>query len=123
MRKLSSQRHGKFNNSGRYNHVLDFIIRYKKDNDGAGPTVREIGAACGISSNSVVNYAVNHLLNAGLVYVTPNGHIGVTGGRWQMETVESVLSSPLPGTALDKVGSEPSRIVPFELAAQGLEQK
>lgn len=70
---------------GRYNHILDFIIHYKENNDGAGPTIREIGVGCGISSTSVVNYAVNRLLDSGLIYLTPKGHIGVRGGKWSYE--------------------------------------
>ena len=69
---------------GRYDHIIDFIVSYKARNDGAGPTIREIGAACWISSTSVVNYAINRLLESGLRYVTPNGHIGVVGGAWTM---------------------------------------
>lgn len=85
MRKFTkSTDHSNYKYYGRYNHVLEFIIHYKTQNDGAGPTIREICAACWISSTSVVNYAINRLLDAGLIYVTPNGHIGVTGGAWTM---------------------------------------
>lgn len=104
---------------GRYNHVLDFIVRYKSENDGAGPTIREIGDACRISSTSVVNYAINRLLDSGLIYLTPNGHIGVRGGNWQMKPEETPEAEGEPGTALTVIADNP----PFELVAAGLERR
>lgn len=100
---------------GRYNRVLDFIVRYNSENDGAGPTIREIGAACHISSTSVVNYAVNRLLDSGLIYLTPNGHIGVRGGNWQMKLEETPENEP--GAALMVTEDR----TPFENVAQALE--
>ncbi len=44
----------------RQQHMLDFIRRYWKEH-GYPPTLREIGAAVGISSTSVVNYNLERL--------------------------------------------------------------
>lgn len=111
--------HRNYKYDGRYNHILDFIIRYKTQNDGAGPTIREIGAACHVSSTSVVNYAIDRLLYSGLIYVTPNGHIGVRGGMWTMMETKAVDPAPLDEEELITFEPRP----PFEVAAQALERE
>jgi repressor LexA len=57
----------------RYLHVLDFIRAYKACHGGSSPTLREIGQGCGISSTSVVDYALRRL--------EENGHITRQGMR------------------------------------------
>lgn len=52
--------------SERQQHMYAFIQRFFAEK-GRPPTIREIGAACGISSTSVVNYNLNILEKAGLI--------------------------------------------------------
>ena len=81
----------------RRDRVLAFIIKYKSENDGAGPSTREIMAACGISATSVVHYTIGRLVSGGKLYINANRHICVTGGQWQMmetKAVESELKPP-----------------------------
>lgn len=49
--------------SERQRNILIFMDQYMADN-GFPPTIREIGAATGINSTSVVNYNLNKLVNA-----------------------------------------------------------
>jgi repressor LexA len=52
--------------SERQRNILRFMERYISDN-GFPPTIRDIGAATGIDSTSVVNYNLNKLVNAGFL--------------------------------------------------------
>jgi SOS-response transcriptional repressor LexA len=68
--------------------VLDYIIYFKRENDGTSPTVREIQHALKISSTSLVNYYLRNLKLAGRIRFCGNGSargIMVVGGCWQME--------------------------------------
>lgn len=47
--------------------VFAFVVKYKREHDGIAPTLREIGAAVGISSSSVTNYHLNRLELDGLI--------------------------------------------------------
>ena len=51
--------------------VLAFIRNYKLKND-LPPTVREIKAGLGISSESVVSYYLNQLIKEGKISITPD---------------------------------------------------
>jgi repressor LexA len=52
--------------SERQKNMLEFINNYMAEN-GRPPTIREIGAACNISSTSVVNYNLTRLKEKGLL--------------------------------------------------------
>ncbi|HOA25195.1 MAG TPA: transcriptional repressor LexA [Aggregatilineales bacterium] len=52
--------------SRRQQAIINFISAFVEEN-GYPPTIREIGAACNISSTSVVNYNLNKLERAGLL--------------------------------------------------------
>lgn len=52
--------------SRRQQAIIKFISLFVEEN-GYPPTIREIGAACSISSTSVVNYNLNKLERAGLL--------------------------------------------------------
>lgn len=72
--------------SKRIDIVFNFIVAYKTKHDGNSPTTREIGAACGISSTSMVNYYLDRLAQAGRITIEPgmNRMISVTGGIWKL---------------------------------------
>ena len=65
--------------------VLDFIIQYKKDNDGCAPTLREICVACRISSISQADMTLMRLAMAEKISLAGSGtsrNIRVNGGKW-----------------------------------------
>jgi hypothetical protein len=68
-----------------YASILRYIIEYKRTHDGNSPTRRQIGAACGISSTSVVNYILERLENQGHLTLGEFGAIQVKGGQWQFQ--------------------------------------
>ncbi len=53
--------------SERQNRILSFLKTFTLDN-GYPPTIREIGKAVGITSTSVVNYNLDALQRAGVIY-------------------------------------------------------
>lgn len=64
--------------------ILQAIIDYKVANDGASPSVRELGRVAGVSP-SVVQYHLARLEEAGAIErtATPRARgIKVVGGRW-----------------------------------------
>lgn len=64
--------------------VLDFIVKYKKDNDGLSPTRREIEFAMNLNSTSYVNFCLQRLFQIGAIkldYGSSRG-IVVVGGKW-----------------------------------------
>ena len=65
--------------------VLAYIIKYKTDNDGNSPTIREIMSGCGIGSTSIVSYILRDLQDEGKLRVIDGSRgIMVTGGHWEM---------------------------------------
>lgn len=77
------------NLSDKPKEVLDYIIAYKQDYDGVGPSMSEIGQATNIRSNSNVSFHLDTLEAAGEITCLRNAHgdrvprgIQVTGGRW-----------------------------------------
>ena len=70
--------------------VYDFIVQYKINNTGLSPTLREIIAGTDITSTSVVNYYLDRLEIAGLIYRNTKQHKGirVVGGKWSLEKDE-----------------------------------
>lgn len=74
--------------------MLKFIISHKRDHDGQAPTVRQIGAAVGIGSTSVVTYHLNQMQRQGAI-VREEGEsrgIRVSGGRWEWYPLSEVQS-------------------------------
>lgn len=63
--------------SERQKKILDFIARFSAEN-GFPPTIREIGAAVGIPSTSVVNYNLNVLKSKGYLTRSPEVSRGIT---------------------------------------------
>lgn len=72
--------------SDRLGMVFGYIVSHKIDHDGNSPTIREICAACGISSTSAVDYNLQKLERAKLIRLTIIAHrargIEVVGGKW-----------------------------------------
>ena len=69
--------------------VLDFIKRYKYQNTGRSPTVREIGDNCGISSTSVVRDILIRLKRARLIVdFEGQRNIRLPHERWYLEDIQ-----------------------------------
>lgn len=65
--------------------VYACIVRYKREHDGNSPTVRDIGAECGITSTSIVARYLRALEAQGLIrrpWAGANCAIEVVGGVW-----------------------------------------
>jgi len=66
--------------------LMAFIVAYKQDHDGNSPTYREMMAATGLSSTSMVAYHLEKLEQDGLIErpqsVGNSRVIEVAGGRW-----------------------------------------
>ena len=56
--------------------ILTFVISYKQGR-GVAPTYREIGAACGINSTSLVRFYLDTLVAAGQVVRLPGTSRGI----------------------------------------------
>ena len=67
-----------------YDKIFDFIVDYKKKNDGNSPTVRTITEQFGISSTSVTYYVLRKLVKWGKITLNKGTAqlINVVGGRW-----------------------------------------
>lgn len=63
--------------------VFDFIVSFKRENDGLSPTVREIMDACNIPSSSNTTYILDELSRNGLIAINSgNRGIMVIGSQW-----------------------------------------
>lgn len=63
--------------------VYDYIVRYKRINDGVAPAIRDIQTACGISSTSVVAWHLDKLVAQRRIRRGPGGrNLRVVGGAW-----------------------------------------
>ncbi len=62
--------------------VYKYIIKYKSDNDGLSPSMREIMAQ-GVSSTSVVDWHLKKLEQEGKIRCSGVRGIKVTGGEWR----------------------------------------
>lgn len=90
----------------RQQQMLDFIRRYRREH-GYPPTLREIGAAVGISSTSVVNYNLERLEAMGLLVRHPETSRGL-----RLLEDEGEANAPAPEPM--GVGPEAAvRTVPF----------
>ncbi len=70
-------------NEDRVMAIYRFIIFHKMKYDGNSPTIREIMAACRISSTSMVRFYLGRLEDKGKIKLE-NHRILVTGGRWRL---------------------------------------
>jgi len=69
-----------------YSDILDFIVQYKRDNDGISPSIREIAASCDMSQGGTV-YALERLIESGEIRKIGTYYsrsICVTGGEWRL---------------------------------------
>ena len=84
--------------SDRQQNIMNFLKVFTLDN-GYPPTIRQIGAAVGITSTSVVNYNLNILKNAGYISRDPavSRGIRVTGDIGRMPGMPDIISVPLLG--------------------------
>ena len=74
-----------------HKEVLDFIIEYKRANDGLSPSMREIMAK-GVSSTSVVAWHLKKLELAGKISCNGVRGIKVKGGSWNMNRHIRILN-------------------------------
>jgi repressor LexA len=84
--------------SERQQNIMSFLKMFGLDN-GYPPTIRQIGAAVGITSTSVVNYNLNILQKAGYISRDPTVSRGIrlTGNAGRMPGMAEVISVPLLG--------------------------
>jgi hypothetical protein len=64
------------------NQIFQFICDFKKLHDGNSPSLRDIGAACNISSSSAVAWVLDRLVRMGLIKRDSAGRIAVVGAVW-----------------------------------------
>ncbi|MDI6770115.1 MAG: hypothetical protein QMD04_10640 [Anaerolineales bacterium] len=62
--------------------VFEFIVAYKRANDGNSPSMREIMEACGITTLSLMDYILADLVDRGLILRSGSRSIRVIGGQW-----------------------------------------
>jgi len=89
--------------SGRQKAILEFIEKFLKQHR-YPPTIREIGAACNISSTSVVNYNLNKLEREGYILRDREVSRGLRLSGHGVQAPSRLVSVPLVGRI---VASEP----------------
>ncbi len=96
--------------SERQSKILSFLKTFTLDN-GYPPTIREIGKAVGITSTSVVNYNLDALQRAGMIYRDRTVSRGIRLTEDQVETFRSadLIRIPLLGRI---AAGEPLRVFP-----------
>ena len=84
--------------SERQQNIMNFLKTFTLDN-GYPPTIRQIGAAVGITSTSVVNYNLNILQKAAYISRDPTVSRGIrlTGNVGKMPGMANIISVPLLG--------------------------
>jgi hypothetical protein len=65
-------------------HVFEFIVAYKRENDGLAPSIKEIGEAC-LLGESTVRHHLWVLQDEGRIRVVGRRAIQVVGGTWEYE--------------------------------------
>ncbi len=70
--------------SERHEAAYQFILAYKAEHDGNSPSMRQVGAAIGVESSSLMDYYLTGLEKAGLIIRPTNEARGiiVVGGQW-----------------------------------------
>jgi len=96
--------------SERQNKIVSFIRHFSAER-GFPPTIREIGAAVGIASTSVVNYNLDVLQKKGLLTRRPAVSRGLTLGErlvWVpiLGTIAAGLPIPVPNNDFPTFGDE-----------------
>jgi len=71
--------------------IYDYLIRFKRENDGLSPSIREIMDACDISSTSVVIYYLRDMQKAGQITMRGKRGIAIIGGVWMLKSEVPVL--------------------------------
>jgi hypothetical protein len=67
--------------------VLNFIVRYKSENDGNSPSLRQIMTDCKVSSVCGVSSILHRLERVGLIALGGKYcQIYVTGGKWTFDS-------------------------------------
>lgn len=96
------------NLSERQNKILSFLKTFTLDN-GYPPTIREIGEAVGITSTSVVNYNLDALQRAGMIYRdrTVSRGIRLVEGLSELTGAADLVRIPLLGRI---AAGEPLRV-------------
>lgn len=94
--------------SERQNKILSFLKTFTLDN-GYPPTIREIGEAVGITSTSVVNYNLDALQRAGMIYRdrTVSRGIRLVEGLSELTGAADLVRIPLLGRI---AAGEPLRV-------------
>ena len=94
--------------SERQNKILSFLKTFTLDN-GYPPTIREIGKAVGITSTSVVNYNLDALQRAGMIYRDRTVSRGIRLTEDQREAFEAADLIRIPMLGRIAAG-EPLRV-------------
>ena len=80
--------------SQRRRDILAYVIAYKSENQGRSPTVRQIGSATGISSNSIVVRYLGQLAARGYIeWIRDNGKVPdlrIPGAKWIAPEMEAL---------------------------------
>ena len=71
-----------------YSDVYNFLITYKRANDGNSPSIRQITDACGYKSTSAAHHALIRLQEAGKIKLLGDHGtsrlICIVGGFWNL---------------------------------------
>lgn len=76
-------------NNGKVLRVYQYILEYKRCNDGNSPTIEDIKKVCSISSKSQVVVILEKMEDRGLIHrYGPKGgkRILVVGGQWSIKS-------------------------------------
>ena len=67
----------------RLKRIYQFIVEFKKQNDGLSPSMREIGQQLGVESTSLVSYYLKELEREGMIVLNPFNARGIraVGGQ------------------------------------------
>lgn len=67
--------------------IFDFIVAYKRANDGLSPAISEIAEVCSLSSSTVKYHLLNLVAEKRITIVARRG-ILVIGGEWDLPGYE-----------------------------------
>jgi SOS-response transcriptional repressor LexA len=69
--------------------LAEYIVSYKRENDGNSPSVRQMMEGCALSTTSVVNYYLDNLERRGIIKARDYKqarHIEIVGGYMNYES-------------------------------------
>ena len=73
--------------------ILAYIVRYKTENQGASPAVRQIMRGVGVPSTSCVTYSLARLADRGYIELAADGRraldIRIPGAKWVAPEMEA----------------------------------